>query len=219
MNESIGQVILPVGYQDGNIEFIGRNDNQVKIRGFRVELGEIENSLKQHFGVVDAIVRVWEYQPDDKQLVGYIIPSGEAPLDNPQLQGFLKSKIPAFMIPSIFVFLDAFPLTVNGKIDLKQLPHPNREPTIHQFLAPRNDLEARLVKIWQEVLGIEKVGVRDNFFELGGHSLMAVRLFTRIQDEFGANTSTYVVVPVRNCGSDCKFNPGRDRNTDLRKAL
>ncbi len=170
---------------DGNIEFVGRMDNQVKIRGYRVELEEVENTLKRHPGIHDAIVIAKEDRSGNKMLVGYYVPVPHSSLDQAPVREFLNQRLPAYMIPTEFVVLDAFPKTTSGKINRNALPSPENESQKVYSLAPRNETEKKLVTIWQEVLGVKQVGVRENFFELGGHSLLAVRLFSRIQEEFG----------------------------------
>jgi amino acid adenylation domain-containing protein len=171
---------------DGNIEFLGRVDHQVKIRGFRIELGEIEAVLSQHPTVREAVVVSREDLPGEKRLVAYVVPPQEPAPSTSELRGFLQQKLPDYMIPSVFVFLESLPLTPNGKVDRERLPVPN--PIGHDngrmFLAPRDNVEYRLAKIWEDILGVRPVGVNDNFFELGGHSLLAVRLLARVEKEF-----------------------------------
>jgi amino acid adenylation domain-containing protein len=172
---------------DGNIEFLGRVDHQVKIRGFRIEPGEIEAVLRNHPSVRETIVMVRQETSGDKQLVAYIVSQQEPPPTAGHLRGFLKEKLPDYMIPSVFVPLDALPLMPNGKVDRGALPEPDRtrsEPG-RAFVAPRNALEVQLSSLWEEVLGIRPVGATDNFFELGGHSLAAVRLFALIEKRLG----------------------------------
>jgi amino acid adenylation domain-containing protein len=172
---------------DGNIEFLGRVDHQVKIRGFRVELGEIEAVLRQHPAVRETIVLAREDASGEKQLVAYVIAHRASMLTASALRGFLKEKLPAYMIPAAFVRLDTLPLMPNGKIDRGALPAPQRtrsEPG-RAFVAPRNALELQLSNLWEEVLGIRPIGVTDNFFELGGHSLAAVRLFALMEKRLG----------------------------------
>jgi thioesterase domain-containing protein/acyl carrier protein len=168
---------------DGNIEFLGRADHQVKIRGFRIELGEIEAVLGQHPAVRKAVVLAREDAPGEKRLVAYVVAESTAD----ELRRFLKDKLPEYMVPAVFVLLDALPITPNGKIDRRALPAPERtRPELDKaFVAPRDDLELQLAHIWEEVLGVQPVGVRDNFFELGGHSLLAVRLFALIEKQLG----------------------------------
>jgi amino acid adenylation domain-containing protein len=168
---------------DGNIEFLGRIDYQVKLRGFRVELGEVEAVLSQHPAVQETVVVVREDSPGDKRLVAYVVPDPSRAPEVGELRGFLKQKLPEYMTPSAFVLLDALPLTTSGKVDRLRLPAPDGARTELQsgYVAPRNVVEERLVKLWQDVLGIDRISVTDNFFDLGGHSLLAVRLFVKIE--------------------------------------
>jgi acyl carrier protein len=175
---------------DGTIEFLGRKDFQVKLRGFRIELGEVEATLCLHPSVSEAVVVAREDRPGDKRLVAYVVAAAaqSAPATG-VLRAFLQEKLPDYMIPSAFVFLDALPLTANGKVDRRALPAPDvvRPDLQEAFVAPRNELELQLTKIWEKVLGIKNVGIKDNFFDLGGHSLLAVRLFALIQKRFSKN--------------------------------
>ena len=171
---------------DGNIEFLGRSDHQVKIRGYRIELGEIEFVLGQHPAIQEAVVLAREDSPGERRLVAYSVARvGDAPSAH-ELRGFLQHKLPEFMVPSVFMFLDALPLTPNGKLDRKALPVPDqRRPELEAaFVPPRNALEELLVNVWSEVLRAERIGVHDNFFELGGHSLLATQVISRIRGAF-----------------------------------
>ncbi|SNR31532.1 hybrid non-ribosomal peptide synthetase/type I polyketide synthase, partial [Flavobacterium sp. ov086] len=167
---------------DGNLEFIGRKDDQVKIRGYRIELGEIENALSVLPGITQCCVLAREDVNGTKRLVGYVVLEGE--LDKERLQNQLKLSLPEYMIPMIWIALDVMPLTSNGKLDKKGLPDPDSsELSSKEYVGPTTDLELQLVNIWQELLGVEKVGIHDNFFELGGHSLLATRLVSMIRKE------------------------------------
>jgi amino acid adenylation domain-containing protein len=176
---------------DGNIDFLGRIDRQVKIRGFRIELGEIEAALCEHPQLRQTTVVVQE-NSGSKRLIAYYVPNDKA-LDSPptvgELSDFISSKVPNYMVPSMFVMLPGLPMTANGKIDRRALPEPDylRLQPEMTFIAPRNELEIQLTKIWRKVLGIPSIGIRDNFFELGGHSLIAVRLFAEIEQTWGRN--------------------------------
>jgi aspartate racemase len=172
---------------DGTIEFLGRVDHQVKIRGFRIELGEIEALLRQHASVGECLVVDREDGPGDKRLVAYLVARNGSPPAMPELRNYLKEKLPEYMVPSVFVMLEALPLTPNGKVDRQALPVPNptRSEPENSFVRPRNNLERQLTKIWQELLGIQLIGVKDNFFDFGGHSLLAVRLIARIEKSIG----------------------------------
>ena len=168
---------------DGNIEFIGRNDFQVKIRGFRIELGEIEARLMACDDVREAMVLMREDTPGDKRLVAYLTARQGAELSIDDLRNALAAHLAEYMVPSAFVMLDVFPLNMNGKIDRKALPAPDASASaVRQYAAPSGEIEQLLAQIWQELLGLERVGRQDNFFELGGHSLMAVQLMGRVRE-------------------------------------
>jgi amino acid adenylation domain-containing protein len=171
---------------DGNLEFIGRLDHQVKIRGFRIELGEIETMLSQHPAVRENVVVVREDALGDKRLVAYIIPCQAPAPSSSELRNFLEAKLPEYMVPSAFLFLDSLPLAPNGKVDRKMFAASGdvRPEMQENFAAPRTSLEGVLVVIWSEVLGIDQIGVHDNFFHLGGHSLKATQLMSRIRQAF-----------------------------------
>ena len=170
---------------NGNIEFIGRIDHQVKIRGFRIELGEIEAVLVQHPQVREVVVTAREDTPGDKRLVAYVVPHQRTPILD-ELRRLLKQKLPDYMIPAAFVILNALPLTPNSKVDRRALPAPEniKQKREETFVAPRARLEKELTKIWEQVLGIQPVGITDNFFDLGGHSLLAMRLVAEIEKAF-----------------------------------
>jgi len=172
---------------DGNIEFLGRIDHQVKIRGFRIELGEISAALSQHQAVRQNVVLVREDIPGNKHLVAYVVTNQSQPPTTSELRNFLFELLPNYMVPSMFVMLDALPLTPNGKVDVGALPVPDQQrPDLERaFVAPRDTVELKLTQIWSDILGIHTIGVKDNFFDLGGHSLLAVRLFAQIKKIFG----------------------------------
>jgi acyl carrier protein len=173
---------------DGNLEFLERMDEQVKIRGFRIELGEVEATLAEHPAVRRCVVVSREDRPGDKRLVAYYVVSdrGQEPTTS-ELRAFMKAKVPEYMVPSAFVGLEAFPLTPNGKVDRRSLPAPGLSDIRAEnvYAEPRTPAEEQLVEIWEEVLGLERVGIHDDFFELGGHSLLAVRVVTRLNRHFG----------------------------------
>ncbi|OMF04068.1 non-ribosomal peptide synthetase [Paenibacillus amylolyticus] len=176
--------------EDGNVDFIGRIDYQVKIRGFRIELGEIETALLSFPGVKRAVVTDRTDEQGQKYLCGYV--AGDVSLQLSDLLSQLKQELPAHMVPARLVSLDQLPLTPNGKIDRKALPEPTGEIEAgREYVAPRTTLETRLALIWQQVLGIARVGVQDDFFDLGGHSLRASALVSKIRKEL------QVEVPLR----------------------
>ncbi|MBW8832126.1 MAG: amino acid adenylation domain-containing protein, partial [Burkholderiales bacterium] len=163
---------------DSTIEFLGRNDQQVKLRGFRIELGEIEARLREHAGVREAVVLAREDQPGHPRLVAYVVGEPAQPETLPEtLRAHLAAALPEYMVPAVYVPLDALPLTPNGKLDRRALPAPNeRHFPLHLYEAPRMGIERALAKVWSQVLGVSRIGREDHFFELGGHSLLAVRL-------------------------------------------
>ena len=172
---------------DGSIEFLGRIDHQVKIRGFRVELGEIEEVIKQCAGVQETVVVAREETAGDKRLVAYVVAQDGQPLSNQSLRSYLQEKLPGYMIPASFVLLNTLPLTPNGKIDRKALPAPGytsadgMAATDEGFAAPLMTIHHQLIKLWEELLNVHPIGMQDNFFDLGGHSLLAARLLTEIE--------------------------------------
>src|SRR5581483_4305176 len=164
--------------RDGTIEFLGRADQQVKIRGYRVEPGEAEAALLRHGAVRQAavVVQTGEGEP---RLVAYAVASPQPSTE--ELRAFVADWVPEYMIPSI-AFVDALPLTPSGKIDRQALAELRAaEDATDEYVPPRNDLEQEIAEIWQELLGVERVGVTDDFFALGGHSLLATQMITRIR--------------------------------------
>ncbi|MGN7811046.1 amino acid adenylation domain-containing protein [Flavobacterium sp. 22076] len=171
---------------DGNIEFLGRKDHQVKIRGFRIELGEIEAALLQYSTDLKQVVAAVKEVNGEKILAAYYISTKE--LDKSSLRAFLKDKLPEYMVPGFYVRLESLPLTPNGKIDREILPGINGEDLIRkEYEAPKNEIEKKLAEIWQEILSLKEVGIHDNFFELGGHSMKAMKLISKIKQEFNIN--------------------------------
>ncbi|WP_156497366.1 non-ribosomal peptide synthetase, partial [Paenibacillus jamilae] len=163
---------------DGNIEYLGRMDHQVKIRGYRIELGEIESKLLQVQSVQEAVIVARTDETGQTQLVAYYVASQE--LGASELRHELGQKLPSYMVPSYFIWLEQMPLTPNGKIDRKSLPAP--EGSLHsgaEYVAPRTVAERALVAIWQSVLGVQTVGILDNFFDLGGDSIKAIQIVSR----------------------------------------
>ncbi|MEH2352494.1 non-ribosomal peptide synthetase [Nostoc sp.] len=175
---------------DGHIEYLGRIDYQVKLRGFRIELGEIETALLQHPEVKEAVVIVREDIPNETSLVGYIVAeTGQDSLQViSQLRRFLKQQLPDFMVPTIFMALEAMPLTPNGKVDRKALPKPDasRPELEANYLAPRTPIEQQIADIWAQVLNVQQVGIKDNFFELGGYSLLGIQVVSRMRQALQA---------------------------------
>ncbi|MBT2375232.1 non-ribosomal peptide synthetase [Pseudomonas fluorescens] len=166
---------------DGTLEYLGRNDDQVKIRGLRIELGEIQACLTAYPQVNEAVVLAREDVPGDKRLVAYYT-GVKAQIEH--LRAHLLEQLPDYMVPAVFVHLDALPLSPNGKLDRKALPAPGLESLIvREYEAPVGDTEITLARLWAQLLKVERVGRHDNFFELGGHSLLAVSLIGLLRQE------------------------------------
>jgi len=169
---------------DGVLEYLGRDDFQIKLRGYRIELGEIEAQLRQCMGVAGAVVLAREDRPGDRRLVAYVVPAAEVSLAGADLRTELASRLPEYMIPSAFVVLAELPLTSNGKIDRRALPTPEGNTlALRAFASPIGPIEVAIAEIWQDLLGVPKVGRDDHFFELGGHSLFAIQLAIRLQEQ------------------------------------
>ena len=172
--------------ENGTIEFLGRMDDQVKIRGFRIEPGEIEAVITLHPGVKEAVVLCREDMPGDKRLAAYLVVNQEQIPAMSEVRGFLQQKLPAYMVPAVYVILEMLPLTPNGKVDQQALPLPDdsRVGLRDEYIAPRTPTEQQLARIWSEILGVKEIGIHDNFFDLGGHSLMATQLVSRLRSAF-----------------------------------
>jgi aspartate racemase len=174
----------------GQVDFIGRLDDQVKIRGYRIEPAEIEAMLAQHAGVRQCKVLVQEVTPADKRLIAYVVCDET---ETAQLRGFLKERLPNYMIPAAFVTLAQMPLTANGKVDRKALPklELSREQSEQPLVLPRTPTEQQLAEMWSELLGLNQVSIHDNFFDLGGHSLLLTQLASRMRNTLNVD------VPLR----------------------
>jgi natural product biosynthesis luciferase-like monooxygenase protein len=177
---------------DGNIEFLGRLDNQVKVRGFRVELGEVEAALRSCPGIREAVVVAREDASGNKRLLAYVVASdgaatGQADgaeLSSAALRSFLQKKLPSYLLPSAFSFLEELPLTPNGKVNVRALPDPTGPESGAGVAPPESEAEQTIAAIWREVLKLERVGVHDNFFEIGGTSLLVVQVNGRLREAF-----------------------------------
>jgi acyl carrier protein len=177
---------------DGRIEYLGRMDRQVKIRGFRIEPGEIEAALAELESVREAVVvdredKPGKDTPGHRRLVAYVTPRDGASIRSRELRRALQTKLPPYMVPSTFVALDELPLTAHGKIDRAALPAPPvaQLELEKSFAPPRNSVEQVLAEIWQQVLNVERIGIREDFFEMGGHSLLAMQVASRVREDLG----------------------------------
>jgi amino acid adenylation domain-containing protein len=196
---------------NGNIQFLGRLDNQVKVRGYRVELGEIEATLRQHAAIEEAVVVLWDDASEKDartnnlgsettssapicRMIAYIV-SADQNLSIAEVRAFLREKLPEYMMPSTFLFLDSLPVSANGKIDRQALPVPKdlRSGLEYVRAEPRTPIEEMLAEIWKEVLKLDSVSVNANFFELGGHSLLAIQIISRVRDTFDKDVSIHAM--------------------------
>jgi amino acid adenylation domain-containing protein len=176
---------------DGEAEFVARADNQIKIRGFRIEPAEIEMALVRHPALREAAVVARADRAGDKRLVAYVVPAGDEAPPAAELQDFLRQALPEHMVPAAWVTLERLPMTVNGKLDRRALPEPvgAGAEEAAAYVPPATEAERAVAAIWQDVLGVERVGVEDKFFHLGGHSLLLVRVQARLQQRFGRGLS------------------------------
>jgi amino acid adenylation domain-containing protein len=199
--------------KDGNIEFLGRNDHQVKVRGYRIELGEIEERLMEHGGVGRAVVVAREDGSGDKRLVAYYTyredseageggqeeskgreGAGAGRIGAEELQEHVRGRLPEYMVPAAYVWMEKLPLTENGKVDRKRLPEPEGSAyAVKSYEAPEGEIETALASIWEDLLKVERVGRHDNFFALGGHSLLVTQLVARIEQAIGVKIGIRVV--------------------------
>ncbi|MGA4393165.1 amino acid adenylation domain-containing protein, partial [Ralstonia nicotianae] len=178
---------------NGSLEYLGRSDDQVKLRGFRVELGEIGASLARCDGVREAAVLAREDAPGEPRLVAYYIAEPGAEVEASALRRHMQAQLPEHMVPAAYVRLAHLPLTPNGKLDRRALPAPAADAYARRrYVAPQGDVETMLAELWQDLLGVERVGRHDDFFELGGHSLLAMSLMARM-DELGLSADVRVL--------------------------
>jgi amino acid adenylation domain-containing protein/non-ribosomal peptide synthase protein (TIGR01720 family)/FkbM family methyltransferase len=178
---------LAVQRPDGVLEFLGRVDRQVKVRGYRIEVGEIEAALLEHESVRHCVVAVREARPGDRQLAAYLVAEEGSRSSAPpaaELRDRLARRVPEYMIPSSFTYLERLPVLASGKVDFTALPKPMEADLGRPVILPTSAVERLLALLWREVLGVAEVGLHDNFFELGGHSLTASRLIGRVRDTF-----------------------------------
>ena len=206
--------------EDGMIVFAGRNDSQIKLRGFRIEPGEIEAVLKSHQGVQSAAVLVSSGNPtasvDAKQLIAYVILKDSASCDENELLSDLQDKLPAYMVPSEIIFIDELPLTANGKLNRDALPSP--ELKINKDNVPKTAdtaLEKSIAAIWQDLLGLENVGIRDNFFDLGGHSLLLGKLHARLKKDLDADIAMVDLFRYTTIESLARYLGGDDDSASI----
>ncbi len=175
---------------DGTIEFFGRADTQVKIRGYRIELGEIEVALNRHPAINASVVMVREDRRGERRLVAYFA-ARDRPPDSADLRTFLRSTLPYYMLPAVFIQLERIPVTTHGKVDRHALSHAAivHASETNSAATPHTDLERGIARVWQDVLDTARVGVNDNFFDIGGHSLLAVQVHRRLRESLSVDIS------------------------------
>ena len=178
-------------HYNGNIEILGRSDFQLKIRGYRIEPGEIETVLNTHPAIEQAVIIAHEYAPGDQRLIAYYVSNKVQPPIMPALDKYLIDKLPKYMIPSIFIFVETMPLTPNGKINRKALPEPDykRPEIVQKYVSPKSELEKSISEIWCKVLKFDRVGIHDRFFEIGGDSFLAMQVIGHIEKKLDKNIS------------------------------
>ncbi|WP_127957935.1 non-ribosomal peptide synthetase [Serratia microhaemolytica] len=199
---------------DGQLAYLGRNDEQVKIRGFRIELGEIATQLNQHPSISEAVV-IARGEANALQLVAYLILHPGQTTDATALREHLAQRLPSYMLPSAYVPISALPLTPNGKLDKRALPEPNQQAFARAtYLAPEGEIECGLAAIWCQLLGIERVSRHDNFFTLGGHSLLVVKMCDMIGKQLAKNVLVATVFASSDLAALAASLEGRAEETD-----
>ncbi|MCR8842232.1 amino acid adenylation domain-containing protein [Paenibacillus sp. SC116] len=207
---------------NGNLEFLGRKDHQVKIRGYRMELGEIEAHIRNHEWVKEVLVIDMEEQSGTKALCAYIV--ADRVMASKDVRDFALQRMPDYMIPTYYAFLEQLPLTTNGKVDRAKLPAPEKQACMASgnFAAPANETEQKLATLWKDLLGLIEVSVEDNFFELGGHSLKAISLIAWLKREYVVEVSDVYQYPtIRQLAQHMKFRPNhlKDKLSQLRDRM
>jgi len=172
---------------NGNIYFLGREDDQVKVRGYRIELGEIECALKQHTEINETAVMIHSEDPGEPRIVAYFVPENDQVPETASLRKYLGEHLPKYMIPGVFMTLEALPLLPSGKVNRKELPQPEvlRSELNKEYIQPRNQLEQTLVRMWQKIVRVDQIGVHDNFFELGGDSIRGAVFINQLEKIIG----------------------------------
>jgi acyl-coenzyme A synthetase/AMP-(fatty) acid ligase len=190
---------------EGELELLGRNDHQLKLRGFRIEPGEIESLLRRHPDVADAAVVARETHPGERHLAAYVVPAGPRPAAD-ELRAHLQRSLPDYMVPAVFAFLDALPLTPNRKLDRHALPPPQHAPDeARRYRPPRDGLEAVLARLWAEALRRDRVGILDSFIEMGGDSIQGALLMNRVQSLAGSAVPVVTILEAPTVASFASY--------------
>ncbi|CAM4834420.1 unnamed protein product [Rotaria magnacalcarata] len=206
---------------EGELEYMGRNDQQIKIRGLRIELGEIEAVLSSYQGVNRSVVLAKDHKKKNtetaskKYLVGYYVSDEDT--DESHIKQYMQTKLPDYMIPNRLVRIDKVPVTINGKLDAKALPEFDFSIDENDYCAPRNELEVKLCEIWSDILGIEKVGITDDFFRLGGDSIGSLQIVGRIEKDLDLHVSVKDVFACNTVDSFCRNVVMKSLNPKIRE--
>ena len=206
---------------DGNIEFLGREDFQVKVNGYRIELGEIETTLKQHSSVDSAVVKVVDSNRGNARLVGYVVMKKDKTVTPLYLKEYLSKKIPEYMVPNVFVLLNAMPLTPNGKVDRNALPEPGESSLEDKksYNPPETDMERIIADIFQSVIGLKKIDVRESYFDIGANSLHLVRVQGRLKEQLNREVSIVDLFEYPTVRRLCRYLTNNDiENSGLHRA-
>ena len=206
---------------DGNIEFLGREDFQVKVNGYRIELGEIETTLKQHSSVDSAVVKVVDSNGGNARLVGYVVTKKDKTVTPLYLKEYLSKKIPEYMVPNVFVLLNAMPLTPNGKVDRNALPEPGESSLEDKksYNPPETNMERIIADIFQSVIGLKKIDVRESYFDIGANSLHLVRVQGRLKEQLNREVSIVDLFEYPTVRRLCRYLTNNDiENSGLHRA-
>ena len=203
----------------GELEYLGRADQQVKVRGYRIELEEIEAAMMEHSAIRESIVIAREEADGERRLVGYVVAKEEGKLTTDELRAYLKERLPDYMIPAVFVMMETFPLTANGKVDRRALPAPeSQRPALGSlYIEPHTEMEKVIAAVWLQVLRVEKVGVHDNFFDLGGDSFLMAQACSKLREALDRDISMVEVFTYTSINSLAKYLSSAEVESHVRR--
>ena len=204
---------------NGELEYLGRADQQVKVRGYRIELEEIEAAMMEHPAIRESIVIAREEADRERRLVGYVVAEEEGKLTTDELRAYLKEKLPDYMVPAVFVMMETFPLTANGKVDRRALPAPeSQRPALGSlYIEPHTEMEKVIAAVWLEVLRVEKVGVHDNFFDLGGDSFLMAQACSKLREALDRDISMVEVFTYTSISTLAKYLSRAEAESHVRR--
>ncbi len=191
----------------GELEYVGRADEQVKVRGYRIEIGEVEAAIMEHEGVRESVVRVQEVEGGERRLVGYVVAKEGEGITGSEVRGYLKRKLPEYMVPAVIEMMETLPLTANGKIDRRALPEPEgQRPALESpYVEPHTETEKVIADVWRQVLHVEKVGLDDNFFDLGGDSFLMAQACGKLREALDRDISMVEVFTYTSVSSLARY--------------